>query len=401
MNVKVIKGNEDYDRAMARLDSLLDRNPAPGSEEENELELLALVIEDYERKIVPPAEVDPVDAILFRMDQAGLSRKDLVPYIGSPSKVSEVLSRKKRLSLTMIRKLHKGLGIPLESLLADPPENDPPGDVAIAFERFPLAEMRERGCFGSAADGIRNLKHHAEKLVRGFIADLSAGTFEPALLRAPLHQRGDRSAHQEALLAWRLLVIQKARAKNVSAPYRKGTVSLDWLRGLARLSALSSGPTLAIEYLANAGIALVAEPHFRRTYLDGAAMLDRGRPVVGLTLRHDRLDNFWFVLFHELAHVARHLDDTHPFFTDDLESPDRSDRIEKEADELAGDALIPTTIWRDAPARQSHAAADVIALAGQLGIHPAIVAGRIRHESGDFSKLSILLGRGEPRRQLR
>jgi HTH-type transcriptional regulator/antitoxin HigA len=94
-----------------------------------------------------------------------------------------------------------------------------------------------------------------------------------------------------------------------------------------------------------AGITLVTVPHFKGTYLDGAAILDNGRPIVALTLRHDRLDNFWFVLTHELAHVAKHLDEAHPLFTDNLDSPDEQDRVEREADEMAGEPrmLLP---WR-------------------------------------------------------
>jgi len=117
MNVKIIKSKEDYAAAMTRLSTLMSLDPKANTKEENELELLALVIEAYERQTVPPASPDPVDAILFRMEQMGLTRKDLVPYIGSISKVSEVLSRKRPLSLSMIRRLHEGLGIPAEILI--------------------------------------------------------------------------------------------------------------------------------------------------------------------------------------------------------------------------------------------------------------------------------------------
>lgn len=119
MNVKVIKSKEDYAAAMARLSALMSLDLKAGADEENELELLALVIEAYERQTVPPASRDPVEAILFRMDQMGLSRKDLIPCMGSISKVSEVLSRKRPLSLSMIRRLHKGLGIPAEILIEE------------------------------------------------------------------------------------------------------------------------------------------------------------------------------------------------------------------------------------------------------------------------------------------
>lgn len=82
MNIKIIKSSDEYAPAMARLAALMMLDPKAGSREDNELELLALVIEDYERKIVPPAAPDPVDAILFRMDQMKLGRKELGHYIG-------------------------------------------------------------------------------------------------------------------------------------------------------------------------------------------------------------------------------------------------------------------------------------------------------------------------------
>ena len=117
MKVKIIKSEKEYEAAMARLSALMDIDVVPGSEEEAELELLALVIEDYERGVVRVAAPSPLDAILFRIDQQNLSRMDLVPYIGSLPKVSEVLSGKRQLSIAMIRRLHRGLGIPADVLL--------------------------------------------------------------------------------------------------------------------------------------------------------------------------------------------------------------------------------------------------------------------------------------------
>lgn len=93
--VRVIKTQRDYDAAIARLSALMDEDIASGSSKEAELELLAVVIESYERGKVAPVSADPIDAILFRMDQMGLSNKDLLPYFGSLSKVSEVLTRKR------------------------------------------------------------------------------------------------------------------------------------------------------------------------------------------------------------------------------------------------------------------------------------------------------------------
>lgn len=393
MNVKTIKSREDHSAAVARLSALMSVEPKAGSREENELELLALVIEDYERRTVPPAHPDPVEAILFRMDQMNLNRKDLVPYIGSVSKVSEVLARKRPLSLSMIRRLNKGLGIPAEVLIEDvAADDDIPDDGSLDYRRFPLKEMQERGCFGDFKGSARRLEDYAEDLIKRWMGDLLPRADEPAFLRAPLHQRGERRADDTALLAWRMCVVRKAREAAPAREYREGSITSSWLRELARLSAFDEGPRLAKEHLARNGVILVIERHFKRTFLDGAAMLDRGRPIVALTLRHDRIDNFWFALLHELAHVAKHLTAETPVFIDDLEHPGNQ-ALEAEADAIASEALIPAGSWQAAGVRETKSSADAIAFAHEIGVHPAIVAGRLRHETGDFRLLTQLIGR--------
>src|SRR2546425_1129897 len=284
MNVKIIKTKGEYAKAISRFSTLLARQPKPGSNEENELELLALVIEAYERQIVPPANPDPVDAILFRMDQMKLKRNDLLPYLGSISKVSEVLSHKRPLSLTMIRRLHEGLGIPTEILVGRSSsdekavDDNPPQD----YSRLPLKEMWNRGCFPDFKGSLRRLKENAQHLVGKLIAELTTGKLQPALLRAPLHQAGVRVADPSALLAWKLCVLRKARSIQNPRPYKKGAITLKWLRDLAKLSAFENGPVLAREYLHRYGVTLVIERHFKKTFLDGAALLDGDRPVVAL-----------------------------------------------------------------------------------------------------------------------
>ena len=118
MQPKVIKTEAEYEAALARVAEMMDAQP--GSPDEQELELFALLVEQYEQEHFPIAPPDPVEAILFRMEQEGLTRKDLAAYIGSPSKVSEVLNRKRPLSLSMIRALHRGLGIPADILVQEP-----------------------------------------------------------------------------------------------------------------------------------------------------------------------------------------------------------------------------------------------------------------------------------------
>ena len=401
MNVKVIKNEQDYEQAMARLSALMSRNPKSGSKEENELELLALVIRDYERQTVPAAKVDPLESILFRMDQMQLSRKDLVPYIGSLSKVSEVLTRKRPLSLSMIRRLHRGLDIPADILIEDVSVDSAIvcQDPQMDWTQFPLKEMMERGCFGETHFNAQQLKEYAEDLMRKFMQDLLPKQVSPAFMRAPMHQRGDRQADEMALLAWRLCVLRQARAVTVGKQYRPGIITRAWLRELAKLSAFDEGPKLAREYLGRHGITLVIAKHFKGTFLDGAAMLDGDRPIVALTLRHDRLDHFWFVLLHELAHVAKHLSPESPVFLDDLDRKDHQ-AVEAQADTMAMEALIPAKAWQDAAVRTTLSASDAKVLAEKLGVHVAIVAGRLRHETGDYRLLSHLIGKAGWVRQM-
>ena len=115
--MKVIKTAAEHEAAVERLAALMTGSPAVGSPEMDELELLGVLIDDYERRLVPPAAPTPAEAIRFRLEQAGLRRRALAPYLGSESRVSEVLAGKRRLSLAMIRRLHEGLGIPLASLV--------------------------------------------------------------------------------------------------------------------------------------------------------------------------------------------------------------------------------------------------------------------------------------------
>lgn len=117
--MKLIKNSSDHAALLKRLKELMIADPNPGSKEDEELELLAFLIADYESRTVRIPEATPAEAIRFRMEQSGLTQRDLVPLIGSKGRVSEVLSGKRELTLAMVRKLHEGLGIPLKSLIGE------------------------------------------------------------------------------------------------------------------------------------------------------------------------------------------------------------------------------------------------------------------------------------------
>ena len=117
MKPKVIKTATQYQATLARIEKVFDAKP--GTAEGDELELLLLLVENYEDRAYPIDLPDPISALRFRMEQEGLKPKDLVPYIGSKSKVSEVLSGQRPLSLTMIRKLVTGFHFPAEVALRE------------------------------------------------------------------------------------------------------------------------------------------------------------------------------------------------------------------------------------------------------------------------------------------
>lgn len=114
MDLKLIKNDAELEEALAEMSRLW--NCEPGTHEEDKLDVLALLVDAYETKHYPIDPPDPIEAIKFRMEQGGLTRKDLEPYLGGKNRVSEVLNGKRRLSIGMIQKLHQGLNIPLESL---------------------------------------------------------------------------------------------------------------------------------------------------------------------------------------------------------------------------------------------------------------------------------------------
>ena len=120
MDIRPIHTTRDYKAALREISRLMLADPEPGTEAGDRLDILATLVQAYEARRFPIDAPDPVEAIRFRMEQSGLSVKDLEPLIGKSNRVYEVLSRKRPLTLAMIRRLHQGLGIPAEALIAKP-----------------------------------------------------------------------------------------------------------------------------------------------------------------------------------------------------------------------------------------------------------------------------------------
>ena len=117
-NIHLVKTGKEYDAVMEKILALAKTDPRKNTPEYEQLAILSMIIEEYDRKHYPAVEADPVEAIKFRMEQQGLRPVDMKEYFGSTGRFYDVINKKRNLSLAMIRKLHSGLGITYESLLA-------------------------------------------------------------------------------------------------------------------------------------------------------------------------------------------------------------------------------------------------------------------------------------------
>lgn len=395
MEPRVIKNHDEYEAYMEEASRLLEIDPELGSREGDRLELLALLIEDYEKNNYPIENTDPVSAILFRMQEQGLKQKDLIPYLGSKSRVSEVLSGKRQLSIQMIRALNTGLGIPAEILISAPSNISHSGSN-IDWDEFPIKEIAKRQWLNCANDEKEALK----ELINKYLFNISSGSLGPVLLKRTFLGNAIERKSKYSLYAWVSRVLQKASNEVVNTPKSIfGDINESDISDLVKLSSLEEGPLLAIEKLKDIGVKVIIEPHMPYTKLDGAAMLDEGGcPIIGLTIRYDRIDNFWFTLMHELAHIILHINNNETAYLDDVEIFYEEDEREREANRFARDNLIPRNIWKRSSAYRYQTKASIYNLSKRLKIHPGIIAGRIRREKNDFRILSDLIGQGEVRK---
>ena len=260
------------------------------------------------------------------------------------------------------------------------------------WRKLPIREMRRRGWFDVPRD--------QDELVgfQEYFARAAGPEHVAAYHRKK--SRGNRSSNEYALWAWQARILERAQERGASGGMPAFRKDHAWLPDLVGLTRESDGPSAATEFLAAKGVVLVMERHLPGTYLDGAAMLGAGdRPIIGLTLRHDRLDNFWFVLLHELGHVFLHLKggEVYDFFDED--DAWSGDRIEQEADRFALDTLISVEEWKRCLSRFTLTEKAVRADADRIGVHPSILAGRIRRERNNYTVLTELVGQWHVRRE--
>lgn len=356
-------------------------------EYDDEIDVLVTLIEQFEQRHSPIEAPTPIAAIKFRMGERGLTARQLEPFIGSRARVSEVLSGKRQLSIDMIRSLHKGLGIPYESLMSERQRNS---DVESISD--PAIERLNGLGFNLDRDEIPS-----------FISSSLKARAPQALLRKTRTQRAASKTDQGTLLLWQAAVVQKAEIIRLPTKFRRSEFGAADLRRIAKMSTKLDGPRRAVRALIEKGVLVIVMPALPGTFLDGAVMSSSsGAPIIGLTLRHDRVDSFWFTLLHELAHVVLHfakLTESHIAFIDDMEI-ESADKEEREADALARDSLIPPDILSNVVWGPMTVYDDLLSLAAQAQVHLSVVAGRWQRDHQNYKKFARLIDRGSIRSAL-
>lgn len=373
----------------------------------SEVDALSDQLKEYEALksgAVSVLKADSLEALPILLMRAriarGLSQRQLAEALGlKEQQIQRYESdRYATASLRKLEEVAKALELGISEIAEFRPtqSHDEPPHSEIQWDLFPVKEMYRRQWFEGFHGSLSAAMSHGVEMARAFVQQAMPRR-QPAFLRHKA--RFGTQMNQYALWAWQCRITLLARDAPPPTSFSRTSLSSDWFRGLMKLSREDDGPRRAKDALWEIGVPLVVEPHLSQTYLDGAAfLLPSGSPIIGMTLRYDRLDNFWFVLIHELVHVRDHLrkGKIEEIF-DDLES--EPDELEKNTDQAAGGIMIPDDQWETALPRYLRTEESVIDFSQEIGVHPAIVAGRIRKEANNYVILSNLVGRGEVRKQ--
>lgn len=394
LDIRPIKTATDHAWAMEQIDALMLKDEL-SEEEVRHLEVLSILVEKYESEYFPVELPTPVEAIEFRIDQLEINRSQLAAMIEFPkSRVSEVLNGKRSPSLDMMRALHEKLGIPADVLLGKVESKLPEICPKIDWKSFPISEMFSLGWLGQVKPKADEIEDCMRKLM------MAARVSVPQFAGVRFRGAESREPNSYSVNAWLMKAMGDAIACESKHDFNAANVGHSFRREIAKLSLYSDGPNRAFRQLNEVGITAVYVPALKKTYIDGACFsLPSGKPAIAISLRHDRLDNFWFTLLHECVHVEKHLGDE-GIILDETEGPTgvfgNDPGIEGEANALARSALVPDDIREELSRVAGNISkAKVQSYAKKADVHEAVIAGQVRMMTGRYTHFSGLVGHGE------
>lgn len=330
----------------------------------------------------------------------GMSQKDLGDFLGVAEQQIQryEADRYRSASLDRLTEVADALGVRIVERAQLIGSSKLDSVDPSVWQAFPFAEMYKRGWFEDFSGTLAQAKKAAGDLIPAFLQGAHSQFTPMALHRKSVRSSGQ--VHEAAIAAWEARVRTLADRTPPTQVFDRDRLTTDWVRGLVALSLEDQGPRLAVDYLRDAGISLVIERHLPGTLLDGAALASADHhAIVAMTLRYDRLDNFWFTLLHEIAHLKLHIRlGEYAAIFDDNDAP-AVDEVEQDADYFAQEALIPEANWNQAVSRFTRNEKSVMADAKRFGVAPAVVAGRIRRDANNYTLFRTLVGQGEVRRQ--
>jgi HTH-type transcriptional regulator/antitoxin HigA len=333
----------------------------------------------------PARAVSPGAVLRRELDARGWSQKDLAEIMGRPEQaISEIAQGAKRITPETALELGEALGTSADLWLnlesnyrlrvaergrGSAAREKTIGKRAKAYRLVPVRELAKRGWI--------QLGESAESLERAVCAFLGIASLdqEPVLAASFRHSQA-RRPEPGPQLAWVKRV--EAVARGGRAPFSRAALEKAMPRILECARRREDAPR-ALDIVASLGVRVAVVPHLPQSYVDGVAFFSDARPVLGLSLRYDRLDAFWFNLTHELAHIVSGDKIAHL----DVADPDAGpDRVESAANRRAADWLIPPERYREfvEAQRGNFPAAAVQAVAVEMNRHPGIIVGRLQHE---------------------
>ena len=343
---------------------------------------------------------DLPDILIQARIARGMSQKDLGDFLGLKEQQVQryEADRYRAASLDRLMEVSDALSVRISerAQLVGGPKLE--SLAPESWQAFPIAEMYKRGWFEDFSGTMAQARKAADELMPAFLRGAHAQYAPMALHRKSVRSSGQ--VHEAAITAWEARVRALADRNPPERSFNSDLITTNWLQGLVALSLAAKGPQTSVDYLRDAGISLVIERHLPGTLLDGAALCSADHhAIIAMTLRHDRLDNFWFTLLHEIAHLKLHVR-TGEFAAifDDNDSP-AADQIERDADYFAQEALIPAANWNLAVSRFTRNEKAVMTDAKRFGVGPSIIAGRVRREANDYTLLRTMVGTGEVRKQ--
>lgn len=399
--------NHNIEEAKKRLDS----NELVAAEIESlhsEFEILNDQIAEYEAlksgaiKKFNVTSFQELPKVLIRSRIAKqLTQKQLAEIIGLKEQQIQryEASNYSGANIKRLNEIAEALNLNITKIIELPPQvqiSSRQPHLELDWGKFPIREMYRRGWFeefsGTQKAALDPYNQVAKKYVKNVLRQPA-----PAYYRRLV--RTGTTINDYSLFAWECRVRSIAQKKERIIKFNSGALNQDWINSLVKSSKSPDSIANVVDILDEVGILLIIEPHLSRTYLDGAVFLYDDSPIIGMTLRYDRLDHFWFVLLHEIGHVVQHLKKGKiDRIFDDFDEVG-THNIEIEADKFAQESLLPSRIWDQAICRFVQTEDSVKLLAEEIGIHPSIVAGRIRFEANNYMILNDLVGQGEVRKK--